>query len=66
MQLCTSVTLMFIFGLKQGIPPIVAARLTMWAMKLSAYSYEIQFCQTDEHGNADGLSRLPLHNVNPL
>ncbi len=27
---------------------------------LSAYRYDIEFCPTDEHANADGLSRLPL------
>ena len=55
-----------IFGPKKGVPPIAAARLQRWALKLAAYSYEIQFRRTDEHSNADGLSRLPLHHVSPL
>ena len=55
-----------IFGPKKGVPPIAAARLQRWALKLTAYSYDIQFRPTDDHGNADGLSRLPLHYVSPL
>ena len=31
-----------------------------WALLLSAYVYDIQFWPTRPHGNADGLSRLPL------
>ena len=47
-------------GPKQGIPPLAAARLQRWAVLLSAYTYDIQFKSTVAHGNADGLSRLPL------
>ena len=52
-----------IFGSKKGVPTIAAARLQHWALKLSAYSYNIQFHRTDEHSNADGLSRLPLNHI---
>ena len=52
-----------ILGPKKGIPLIAAARLQRWALTLSAYSYDIRFRHTSEHGNADGLSRLPLHHV---
>ena len=34
-----------------------------WALTLSAYHYDIQFKPTAHHGNADGLSRLPLPSV---
>ena len=49
-----------ILGPKKGIPVLAAARLQRWAWILSAYRYDIEFRPTDEHANADGLSRLPL------
>ena len=49
-----------IFGSKKGIPSLAAARLQRWAVLLSAYQYNIRFKATDDHANADGLSRLPL------
>ena len=49
-----------ILGPMQGVPPIAAARMQRWALLLSAYSYSIRFRPTQAHGNADGLSRLPL------
>ena len=49
-----------ILGPKKGIPTLAAARLQHWAWILSAYHYDIEFRPTNEHGNADGLSRLPL------
>ena len=52
-----------IFGPKKGIPTIAAARLQRWALKLSAYSYDIRYRSTNNHSNADGLSRLPLNNL---
>ena len=35
-------------------------RLQGWAMMLSAYTYEVKHKPSEQHGNADGLSRLPL------
>ena len=32
-----------ILGPKNGVPPIAAARLQRWALKLAAYSYDIEF-----------------------
>jgi len=49
-----------ILGPKTGIPTLAAARLQRWAWILSAYKYKIEFRPTGKHGNADGLSRLPL------
>ena len=52
-----------ILGPKKGIPSLAAARLQRWALLLSAYQYDIIFKRTLEHGNADGLSRLPLPTI---
>ena len=49
-----------IFGPKNAIPPLAAARLQRWAVLLSAYSYDVEFRRTERHANADSLSRLPL------
>eukprot|EP00731_Ephydatia_muelleri_P014893 Em0008g613a len=55
--------LLCILGPKQGIPELAAARLQRWALVLAAYNYELEFRPTEGHGNADGLSRLPLPQV---
>ena len=49
-----------ILGPNKGSPPLAAARLQRWSWILSAYQYEIEFHPTGEHGNAAGLSHLPL------
>ena len=48
-----------ILGPKTGIPSLAAARIQRWALMLSGYKYQINK-PTKCHGNADGLSRLPL------
>ena len=52
--------LLALLGPQKGIPPLAAARLQRWAVLLSAYTYELEFKTTQQHTNADGLSRLPL------
>ena len=37
-----------------------AARMQRWAVQLAAYTYSIEFRSTQEHSNADALSRLLL------
>lgn len=37
-----------------------SARIRRWALFMSSYEYQIQFRKTEQHGNADALSRLPL------
>ena len=54
-----------ILGPKKGIPSLSAARLQRWAVLLSAYTYDIKYKSTREHGNADGLSCLPLPHTGP-
>lgn len=53
-------SLLYIFGKKKGIPQIAANRLQRWAYFLSVYDYDISFVKSGDHGNTDGLSRLPL------
>ena len=45
-----------ILGPNKGIPSMTAACLQRWAVPLSAYSYTIEFCPTQQLSNADGLS----------
>ena len=56
--------LVTLLGPKRGIPPLAAARLQRWAIILAAYSYEIEYKATQQHANADSLSRLPLKITN--
>lgn len=42
---------------------MTAARLQLYAVFLSGYQYDIEFRGTKLHGNADALSRVPLHSV---
>ena len=41
---------------------MASARIQRWALTLSAYRYEICYKPGADHGNADGLSRLPVSN----
>jgi len=45
---------------QKAILSLAAARLQHWAIILSAYQYDIFFKPTQQHGNADYFSRLPL------
>ena len=55
-----------ILGPKRGVPPLATARMQRWALLLSAYDYDIVYRPTTAHGNADGLSRLPLPEMKPV
>ena len=44
---------------------MTACRLQRWAIILSAYHYEVKYQPSAQHGNADGLSCLPLQEVQP-
>ena len=41
---------------------MAASRLQRWALILSAYTYDIQYKPTKEHGNTDTLSRFSIKN----
>jgi len=53
--------LLAIFGPKTGLRPYAAARLHRWSVYMSQFNYDIQYRKTNDHGNADALSRFPLH-----
>ena len=52
--------LTFIFSPKKGIPTLAAARLQRCAILVSGYHYDVQYCSTSRHSNADMFSHLPL------
>uniref|UniRef100_A0A673ZPX2 ribonuclease H n=1 Tax=Salmo trutta TaxID=8032 RepID=A0A673ZPX2_SALTR len=49
-----------IFGPHTSIPSLAASRMQRWALLLSAHQYDIKYRRSEQHCNADGLSRLPL------
>ena len=49
-----------IFGPKRGIPSLAAARFQRWALILMAHQYDIIYCKSADHANADVLSRFPV------
>ena len=52
--------LVSIFHPRKSLPTMTAARLQRYAIFLSGFTYDIVYRNTLHHGNADGLSRLPL------
>ncbi|KII70083.1 hypothetical protein RF11_00216 [Thelohanellus kitauei] len=49
-----------IYGPHSGIPENISSRLIRWALKLSAYDYDIKYREAKHNTLADTLSRLPL------
>ncbi|KAF2884420.1 hypothetical protein ILUMI_21744 [Ignelater luminosus] len=49
-----------IFSPKKKLPDITAFKLLRYALFLSGFDYEIKYRRSQEHGNADYLSRAPL------
>ena len=50
-----------IFSPVKNLPSMTAARLQRYALLLAGYQYDIVYRKTSDHGNADGLSRLPVN-----
>ena len=48
-----------LFGPRKETPLLAANRLARWALMLSQYDYLVEFRKTNEHGNANALTRLP-------
>ncbi|UYV74121.1 K02A2.6-like [Cordylochernes scorpioides] len=55
--------LMHLFSPHKPIPLCAASRIKRWSLKLGAFHYSVEFRKTDDHVNADALSRLPLKAV---
>lgn len=53
--------LLTIFGPTSAVPTLAALRMQRWALLLLANDYEIQYCRSCNHTNADALSRLPCN-----
>lgn len=51
--------LVAIFHPSKKLPVMTAHRLQRWAIALMGYTFDIRYKATAQHGNADGLSRLP-------
>ena len=58
--------LVHIFSPDKGIPVMSAARLQRYAILLSAYQYNIEYRNTNDHANADCFSRLPIKDTVPF
>ncbi|UYV76234.1 K02A2.6-like [Cordylochernes scorpioides] len=52
--------LMHLLSPHKPIPLCAASRIKRWSLKLGAFHYSVEFRKTEDHGNADALSRLPL------
>jgi len=52
--------LLAIFGPKTNLLTYVATRLHHWSLYLSQFQYDIQYRKSQDHGNADALSRIPF------
>ena len=52
--------LLGLFKADKAVPTMASPRIERWALLLTAYDYELVYKEGQNHGNADGLSRLPL------
>ena len=51
---------------RKAIPHQESGRIQSWALVLAGYEYNISFCPTEPHNNADALSHLPLHTADEV
>ena len=52
--------LLGLFKADKAVPTMASPKIQRWALLLAAYDYELVYREGCKHGNADGLSRLPL------
>ena len=50
-----------IFSPVKNLPSMTAARLQRYALLLAGYQYDMVYWKKSNHGNANGLSRLPIN-----
>lgn len=55
--------LLGLFNPTKQMKDILSPRMTRWCLMLSGYIYSIEYREGQKHGNADGLSRLPLEGL---
>ncbi|XP_058456730.1 uncharacterized protein K02A2.6-like [Malaya genurostris] len=49
-----------IFSPSKGLPTLCALRMQHYAVFLESFDFEIHYRASKDHGNADGMSRLPV------
>ncbi|XP_058816399.1 uncharacterized protein K02A2.6-like [Topomyia yanbarensis] len=52
-----------IFSPNKGLPTLCALRMQHYAVFLESFDFEICYRASKDHGNADGMSRLPVTNL---
>ena len=55
--------LVTIFHPNKRIPETASSHLERWAIILSTYDYQVKYQPSAQHGNADGLSQLPIQEM---
>ena len=55
--------LLALLGENRAVPESASGRVQRWSWMLANYEYTMKFRPTQQHGNADALSRLPLPQV---
>ena len=49
-----------ILGPKTDVPTLAALRLQRWSLILMTYNYDVKYKRSEDHANADYLSRAPV------
>ncbi|CAA9995134.1 unnamed protein product [Nesidiocoris tenuis] len=52
--------LVHIFGSKSKLPLLSATRMLHYALQLQIFDFDVKYRKSEQHTNADALSRLPL------
>jgi len=52
--------LLTLFNESRAVPPQASGRIQRWSLTLAAYEYTLLWRLTQQHENADAMSRLPL------